>query len=88
MGMGVILCNLFGVNVPFVNSTGWVGIALSVLIVGIAAANLALDFQDISDGLESGAPKWMEWYLGFGLMVTIVWLYLEMIELLAKVKDD
>ncbi len=74
----------FGMNVPFIHDSGMFGIAVSFVIVGIAALNLILDFDFIEKGAESGAPKYMEWYAAFGLLVTLVWLYLEILRLLGK----
>ena len=61
------------------------GIGFSVFVVAIAALNLILDFDMIEKGAELGAPKYMEWYGAFGLLVTIVWLYLEILRLLSKI---
>jgi uncharacterized YccA/Bax inhibitor family protein len=61
------------------------GIGFSVFVVGIAALNLVLDFDFIEEGAEVGLPKYMEWYGAFSLMVTLVWLYLEILRLLAKI---
>lgn len=82
-----ILLNLFGVNIPYVWDGGWFSILLSVVIVGIAAFNLLLDFDTIERGVKAGAPGWMSWFAAFGLMVTIVWLYLEILRLLALTRD-
>ena len=76
----------FGVSVPLVNSSSTFGIAFSVIVVGVAALNLVLDFDFIEQGARGRAPKYMEWYGAFGLMVTLVWLYLEMLRLLAKLQ--
>jgi len=76
-----------GVQVPFIHSTGPMGIALSVFIVIIAALNLVLDFDFIENGAERGAPKYMEWYAAFGLLVTLIWLYFEFLRLLAKLNS-
>lgn len=78
---------LFGVDLPFLHDTGPLGIALSLVFVGVAALNLALDFDFIERGVQAGAPKHMEWYAGFGLLVTLVWLYLELIRLLSKLQS-
>jgi len=67
-----------------VNGSGIVGIGFSLLVVGIAALNLVLDFDFIEKGVQYGAPKYMEWYGAFGIMVTLIWLYLEMLRLLSK----
>ncbi len=82
-----LLIELFAGNVSYFSSaSGW-SIALSVLIAGIAAFNLMLDFDLIDRGTAAGAPRFMEWYAGFGLLVTLVWLYLEILRLLAKVQS-
>lgn len=74
-------------QVPYIHEGGFIGIALSVFIVGIAAFNLLLDFDNIEMWVEMQAPKHMEWYLSFGLLVTLVWLYLEILRLLSKLRD-
>lgn len=78
---------LFGINMPYLHDNDWIGIGISVIIVIIAALNLVLDFDFIENGAEQGAPKYMEWYGAFGLMVTLVWLYIEMLRLLAKLRS-
>jgi len=75
---------LFGVEVPYLHESGWIGIGISLVIVAVAALNLVLDFDLIEEGARQGAPKYMEWYGAFGLMVTLVWLYVEMLRLIAK----
>jgi len=75
---------MFGTRVPFLHESGLVGMGISVFIVVIAALNLVLDFDFIEKGAEMGAPKYMEWYAAFGLLVTLVWLYLEILRLLSK----
>jgi uncharacterized YccA/Bax inhibitor family protein len=74
------------VDIPFIHDSGALGIGFSLLVVGIAALNLALDFDMIDRGVAQGAPKFMEWYGAFALMVTLVWLYLEILRLLAKAR--
>jgi uncharacterized YccA/Bax inhibitor family protein len=81
------LLSLFGVHVPFIHDTGLIGIGFSFFVVGIAALNLVLDFDFIEQGAAVGAPKYMEWYAAFGLLVTLVWLYLEILRLLAKLQS-
>ena len=76
----------FGVHFTSINGSGPIGIGFSLIIVGIAALNLVLDFDFIASGARMGAPKYMEWYGAFGLMVTLVWLYLEIVRLLSKVR--
>jgi uncharacterized YccA/Bax inhibitor family protein len=76
----------FGVHFTSINGSGPIGIGISLIIVGIAALNLVLDFDFIEQGARMGAPKYMEWYGAFGLMVTLVWLYLEILRLLTKLR--
>lgn len=73
-------------NIPFINGSGVLGIGFSVLVVGLAALNLVLDFDLIERATEQRAPKYMEWYCAFALMVTLVWLYMELLRLLAKTR--
>lgn len=82
-----IVLGLFGVRMPFLHDSGPIGIGISLIIVVVAALNLVLDFDFIEEGAEKGAPKYMEWYGAFGLLVTLVWLYLELLRLLAKLRD-
>jgi len=81
-----IVLHLFGIGVPFIHQSGWLGIGISLVVVGIAAANLLIDFAVIEQGVDSGAAKHMEWYCGMALLVTLVWLYLELLRLLAKLR--
>ncbi len=81
-----LLLRLFGMNMPFIHDTGIVGIAFSLVGVAIAALKLVLDFDFIESGVEARAPKSLEWYAAFGLMVTLIWLYLEILNLLAKLQ--
>ena len=82
-----IVLGFFGKSIPLIHSSGTVGIVFSVVVVGVAALNLVLDFDFIEQGAAGGAPKYMEWYGAFGLLVTLVWLYLELLRLLAKLQD-
>jgi uncharacterized YccA/Bax inhibitor family protein len=77
---------MFGRHVPLLNSSGPWGIGLSVVIVIIAALNLILDFGFVETGVHAGAPKYMEWYGAFGIMVTLVWMYVEILRLLSKMR--
>lgn len=81
-----ILLRLFGVEMSFMNfgDNSLLGIGISLFVVAIAALNLILDFDMIEQGAERGAPKFMEWYGAFGLLVTIVWLYIEILKLLSR----
>ena len=81
------VARLFGAHVPFLNDASPIGIAFSVFVVGLAAFNLLLDFDFIEQSARRSAPKYMEWYGAFGLMVTLVWLYLEILRLLRKLQD-
>jgi uncharacterized YccA/Bax inhibitor family protein len=83
-----IILSLFGVAVPFLFSSSPLGIGFSLFVVGLAAFNLLLDFDFIEAAAERQMPKFMEWYGAFGLMVTLVWLYLEMLRLLQKVANN
>ena len=74
---------MFGMNVPFLHEGGMMGIGISVVIVGVAALNLLLDFDMFEKGEQYGAPKYMEWFSAMGLLVTLIWLYIEMLRLLA-----
>jgi len=69
-----------------VAGSGLLGIAVNVLVIGIAAFNLLLDFDFIERGVAAAAPKYMEWYAAFGLLVTLVWLYVEVLRLLARAR--
>lgn len=82
------VAGMFGYPIPYLHSTGWIGIGISVFIVIVAALNLVLDFDFIETGVNRGAPKYMEWYGAFGLMVTLVWLYIEFLRLLAKLNSS
>ena len=80
--------NLFGGHVSFLSSSSGIGIAFSVLAAGLAAFNLALDFDFIEQGSARQMPKGMEWFAALGLLVTLVWLYLELLRLLAKLQNN
>ena len=83
------IMSFFGASVPVLNplNSSLFSIGFSLFIVVIAALNLVLDFDFIEAGAENGAPKYMEWYSAFGLMVTLIWLYLEILKLLAKMRS-
>lgn len=80
----IMVLNMFRVSTPFMYDTSLLGVGINLLIVAVAAANLLMDFDFIEKGSQSGAPKFMEWYGAFGLMVTLVWLYIELLRLLAR----
>lgn len=81
-----LLLGLFGVRIPFLHEGGPVGVAFSVFVVAVAAFNLVLDFDFIEHGADQGAPGFMEWYAAFGLLVTLIWLYIEILRLLVKLQ--
>ena len=85
--IGEIVLGFFGIHFASINGNGMIGIGFSVVVVIIAALNLVLDFDFIESGVRAQAPKYMEWYGAFGLMVTLVWLYIEILNLLAKVRS-
>ena len=77
----------FNVRIPYIHESGLIGIGFSLFVVVIAALNLVLDFDFIEQGVQHGAPKYMEWYGGFALLVTLIWLYLEILRLLSKLRS-
>lgn len=87
-----IILHFFGMgSIPYIHQGDFIGIYLSLFMVGIAALNMVLDFDLIDKGVRQGAPKYMEWYAAFGLMVTLIWLYLEILKVLIQIaveKDD
>src|ERR1700685_546075 len=85
--LATIVLGFFGIHFTTINGSGPIGIAFSGFVVVIAALNLVLDFDFIESGVAAGAPKYMEWYAAFGLMVTLIWLYLEILRLLSKLRS-
>lgn len=85
--LSTIVLRMFGIDMPMIHDNGIVGIGFSLFVIVIAALNLVLDFDFIETGVEQRAPKYMEWYGAFGLMVTLVWLYIEFLRLLAKLQS-
>ena len=83
--LGSFIAGLFGVNVSFLHDSSPLSIGISLFVVAIAALNLILDFEMIVQGSNARAPKYMEWYGAFGLMVTLIWLYMELLRLLSKI---
>ncbi|MCW0217734.1 MAG: Bax inhibitor-1/YccA family protein [Prosthecobacter sp.] len=79
-----MVLGFFGIHIPYIHESGLIGIGFSAVVVVIAALNLVLDFDFIENGCTHGAPKYMEWYAAFGLLVTLVWLYVEILRLLSK----
>lgn len=82
-----MFAGFFGFQFTTVNGSGPIGIGFSVVVVIVASLNLVLDFDFIERGARAGAPKYMEWYGAFGLLVTLIWLYFEILRLLAKLRD-
>lgn len=94
MTLGLLLIYLvnfgmsfFGTSLPFVTGGGWMGIGFSLLAAGLASMSLLLDFDFIESQADQGAPKFMEWYAAFGMLVTLIWLYMEVLRLLGKGRD-
>ncbi|MGI4993445.1 Bax inhibitor-1/YccA family protein [Halobacteriovorax sp. GFR7] len=89
--MGIYLVSFimsfFGASIPMIHGNGPVGIGFSLIVVGVAAFSLILDFDFIEKSVDQGAPKHLEWYAGFSLMVTLVWLYIEVLRLLSKLNS-
>lgn len=88
-GIGIVylvgfILSFFSIQIPFIHSAGPIGIGFSLFVVAIAALNLVLDFDSIEHGVRAGAPKYMEWYSSFALLITLVWLYIEILRLLSK----
>ena len=77
----------FGFQMPMIHSNGWLGIGFSLFVVGLASMNLLLDFDNFEKGEQYGAPKYAEWLFGMSIMVTLVWLYIEILRLLSKLSS-
>ena len=84
--LGSMLLSLFGVSISFLTSSSPLAIGINLAIAGVAALNLVLDFDRIEQGVRAGAPKQLEWFAAFGLMVTLIWLYLELLRLLSRLQ--
>lgn len=82
------ILRFFGTDIPMIHANGWVGIVFSLIVVGVASLNLIIDFDDIKQFSDAQLPKYMEWYASFSLMLTLVWLYLEILRLLSKLRSD
>ena len=84
--ISVLMSAFGGRGLPIMDptNTSMISIGFSLFVVGIASLNLVMDFDFIEQGVENGAPKYMEWYGAFGLLMTLIWLYLEILKLLAK----
>ena len=82
------ILSFFGIHLPFLHEGGVMGIGISVVIIGIAAMNLLLDFDTFEQGARYGAPKYMEWFAAMGLLITLVWLYVEFLRLLSRLQRN
>ncbi|HLF05585.1 MAG TPA: Bax inhibitor-1/YccA family protein [Thermoplasmata archaeon] len=85
--MASFFLSFMGIAVPYIHGSGPIGIGFSVIVVSIAALNLMLDFHIIAEGSSHGYPKYMDWYAAFALMVTLIWLYVEILVLLSKLRS-
>lgn len=85
--LATLALGFFGINIPYIHESGLIGIGFSLFVVVIAALNLVLDFDLIDTGVNAGAPKYMEWFGGFALLVTLIWLYVEFVRLLMKLQS-
>lgn len=83
-----IVLGFFGIQVPYLHEGGMIGIGISVVILGVAALNLLLDFDNFEKGEQYGAPRYMEWFSAMGLLITLVWLYIEFLRLLSILSSD
>jgi len=82
-----MILGFFGIQIPYIHQGGTIGILFSLGVIGIASLNLLLDFDNFIKGEQYRAPKYMEWFSAMGLMITIIWLYFEMLRLLGKLKQ-
>jgi uncharacterized YccA/Bax inhibitor family protein len=85
--LATMALGMFNISVPYIHESGAIGIGFSAFVIVLAALNLVLDFDVVERGIERGAPKHMEWYAGFALTVTLVWLYIEILRLLMKLQS-
>ena len=83
-----LVLGMVGINVPYLHEGGMIGIGISVVILGVAALNLLLDFDNFEKGEKYGAPMYMEWFSAMGLLITLVWLYIEFLRLLSMLSSD
>lgn len=83
-----MVMGFFGTGIPMIHESGPIGIGFSLVVLGIATLNLLLDFDLIERGTQAGFPKYMEWYAAFGLLVTLIWIYIEALKLMAKLRGS
>jgi len=81
------ILSFFGIHIPYIHEGGTFGIIFSLVVIGIASLNLLLDFDNIVKGEQYALPKYMEWFTAMGLMITLIWLYIEILRLLGKLRD-
>ena len=81
------MLSFFGIYIPFIHEGGTFGILFSLFVLGIAALNLLLDFDLFVKADEYGAPEYMEWFAGMSLLITLVWIYIEVLRLLSKTRN-
>lgn len=82
-----MVLGFFGINVAFIQGSGLFSILFSIFVCAIAALNFVIDFDFIEQGAKNNVPKYMEWYGAFAMMVTLIWLYIEILRLLAKLNE-
>lgn len=82
-----MILGFFNIHIPYIHQGGTIGILFSLGVIGVASLNLLLDFDNIIKGEQYRAPKYMEWFSAMGLMITLIWLYFEMLRLLSKLKN-
>jgi uncharacterized YccA/Bax inhibitor family protein len=80
--------SFFGIRIPQIHQGGMIGIIFSLVVVGVATLNLFIDYENISQSVRQGLPKDYEWFCAFGLLVTLIWLYVEILNLLRKLKEE
>lgn len=85
--LATFVLSFFGINMPYIHEGGTIGILFSLAVIGIASLNLLLDFDMIVKGEEYKAPRYMEWFSAMGLMITLIWLYIEILRLLSKLRE-
>lgn len=85
--LAAMVLSFFGIQVSFIYGSSWLSIGISLVVVAVAALNFIIDFDMIEQGARQQVPKYMEWYAAFALMVTLVWLYIEFLRLLAKLRE-
>jgi uncharacterized YccA/Bax inhibitor family protein len=82
-----MVLRMFAIDIPFLHEGSMLGIGFSLVVIVVASLNLIMDFDMIERGAATGAPKYMEWFCAFGLLVTIIWLYIEILRLLSKISS-